>query len=115
MTTAIVSRLKTGTQPRVVPYGFALPSAPYVVVKPESGPGETRMFRIIPHFLQGQNIFLEDYVFDELTTLLSNWEAVDRNGNRATIEPTDEYSDIIENDDSTISMERVFLIPQKLY
>lgn len=118
MTTAIVTQLKTGTIKNVVPFGLGgnRPEPPYVVVKPESRLDGERAFRIIIHMKQGQNIFLEDYVFSDLETLLSNFRGVGRNSNNFRVYATEEYSDIItNNDDNTISMERVFIVPQRLY
>ena len=116
MITRFVERLKTGTVKNVVPFGVStMPSPPYVVVKPESAQNG-RNFRIIPHFGVGQNILLENYVFNELSTLLKNFVTTDRNGNNVKIKDAEEYTDIVcENDDSTISMERVFYIPSRLH
>lgn len=116
MTTAIVAQLKTGTYTNVVPFGRTAQNPPYVVVKPEFGPGQTRLFRIFLHVLPSQQILLEDYIFDELTDLLSEFQGTDRNGNVFKLLPTDEFSDFaVTNDDDTLSMERVFLVPQRLY
>lgn len=118
MTTAIVARLKTGTVSNVVAYGQSstLPQPPYVVVRMEPGTNQTRMARVIAHFSPGQNIFLEDYIFDELTDLLSDWEGTDRNGNSFVLFTEEGYGDIIaDNDDGTISAERLFSAPQRMY
>lgn len=116
MLTKIVAKLKTGSIKNVVPFGSALPAGRYVVVKPESGPNETRRFRIIPHVAQGEQITLENYLFNEVSTLLSGFQSTDRHGNNFKVLDTGEWTDIVaENDDSTISMERVFYVPQKLY
>ena len=117
MTTAIVERLKTGTVANVIPFGFPIPgTTPYVVVKPEAGVNETRMFRIIPHYDPGQVIFLEDYTFSELSDLLTDWQGTDRNGNVFTVFTETTYGDIIaDNDDGTISMERLFIVPQRMH
>lgn len=116
MTTAIVTQLKTGTYKTVLPFGRTAQNPPYVVVKPEFGPGQTRLFRIFFHVLPTQQILLEDYIFDELTTLLSEFQGTDRNGNTFIVYSTDEFSDFaVTNDDDTLSMERVFLVPQRLY
>ena len=116
MTTRIVERLKTGSVKNVVPFGIAtMPAAPYVVVKPESGVGE-RSFLIIAHFKAGQNILLEDYIFNEVSELLKNFVTTDRHGNNVRIKDADKYTDIVvENDDSTISMERIFYVPSRLH
>jgi hypothetical protein len=116
MTTRIVERLKTGSVKNVVPFGIAtMPAAPYVVVKPESVVGE-RSFLIIAHFKAGQNILLEDYIFNEVSELLKNFVTTDRHGNNVRIKDADKYTDIVvENDDSTISMERIFYVPSRLH
>jgi hypothetical protein len=117
MLTKIVEQLKTGNITNVIPYGsIPIPSAPYVVVKPELDIlGRGRSFRIIVHMLPGQQIFLDDYVNGELETLLYDFAATTRNGNYNQLyrEPID--SDIsISNDDGTISMERVFMMPSRI-
>jgi len=111
----VVARLKTGSIKNVVPFGSDLPAAPYVVVKPESGP-VGRLLRIIAHRAQGEQLKLEDYVFGELSTLLSGFESTDRHGNLFKVRSTEEWIDVAAvSDDSTISMERVFYVPQRLH
>lgn len=111
----IVARLKTGTIKNVVPFGSKLLSAPYVVVKPEIGIGG-RIFRIICHRIPGEQMQIEDYIFDELSDLLTNFKSKDRYENTFKILATEDWSDITtENDDGTISMERLFFVPQRLH
>ena len=116
MTTRIVERLKTGSVKNVVQFGIAtMPAAPYVVVKPEAS-GNGRNFLVIAHFKAGQNILLENYIFNEVSTLLKNFVTTDRHGNNVRIKDAEKYTDIVvENDDSTISMERVFYVPSRLH
>jgi hypothetical protein len=116
MITKIVERLKTGTYKNVVQFGVEkLPSAPYVVVKYERE-ALGALYRVIAHFKPGQNTFLEDYVTDELMTLLDEYESTTRHGNFQKVYATDEMSGIItDNDDGTIAMERVFLAPGILF
>ena len=115
MTTKIVERLKTGTIKHVVQFGVEnLPAPPYVVVKSEKDIlGRGSIFRIIAHYLPGQNIFLDDYVNTEVFDLLDNFSAESRNGNYNTLLTENDYNDIIiGNDDKTISKERIFLLPR---
>jgi hypothetical protein len=112
--TKIVERLKTGSIKRVVPYGVKiLPEPPYVVVKPEKDPvGRGRLFRVIAHFFPGQNIMLEDYVFNEVFNLLDNFASINRHNSYNKLSTENNYIDtIVDNDDGTISMEREFLLP----
>lgn len=114
----VIAKLKTGKYPRVVAYGVEqLPEPPYVVVKPERDPvGRGRVFRIIAHFMPGQHIFLENYVRNDLDELLSDFMTTTRYGNHNTLLIENDYTDIIvDNDDKTISMERVFLMPSMIF
>ena len=107
----IVAQLKTGIIKNVVPFSAALPSSPYVVVKPEYLP-YGRGFRVIAHADKGSNIALENYIMDEVITLLHNFTAKDRFGNNFTVKDTGEWTDVAAvSDDSTISMERLFYAP----
>ena len=117
MITKIVEKLKTGTVKNVIPFGWSLPAAPYVVVKMERDSlGRGIAYRIIAHFKPGQNIFLEDYVMNELMTLLDGYAAITRHGTYQELESTGEWGALVtDNDDSTISMERVFLVPGMIY
>lgn len=114
MLTKIIERLQTGSISNVVKFGQSndpMPSSPYVCVKPEVNP-IGRQFRIIVHFDLGNNDLLDLYIFNELPELLSNWSYTDQYGNYVTVKDAKEYTDIVaDNDDSTISMERVFYIP----
>lgn len=111
MLTKIIERLQTGSISNVVKFGEQLPYSPYVCVKPEVNP-IGRQFRIIVHFDLGNDDLLDLYIFNELPELLSNWSYTDQYGNYVTVKDAKEYTDIVaDNDDSTISMERVFYIP----
>jgi len=114
---SVVERLQTGDVTNVVQYGTErLPRPPYVVVRPERDPFRGRALRIIAHYLPDQQRFLEDYVFNKLPDLLSGYEGDTDEGVHFKVEATDEYTDIIAgNDDGTISMERVFLLPGRLF
>lgn len=118
MITKIIEQLKTGSIKNVVPYGVEqLPAPPYVVVRPESDTADRgRAFRIIVHMQPGQNIFLENYVFNDLSDLLDNFASRSRHNNYNVLLTENIYSDIItSNDDGTISMERVFLLPSRIF
>lgn len=118
MITKIVAKLKTGRIEAVVPFGTSpLPDPPYVVVKPERDPvGRGRIFRIIAHFLPGQIIDLEDYIFSDVSVLLDDFQALSRHNNRNILLTENDYTDIINNnDDGTISMERIFLMPSRIF
>jgi hypothetical protein len=118
MFTVIVARLKTGTIPDVVPFGTStLPAPPYVVVKPERDAlGRGRAFRIIAHADPDQQTFIQDYIFEELSDLLDGYTAETRLGNQNQVYSEDDFSDLIgNNDDGTISMERVFLVPSRIH
>jgi hypothetical protein len=120
MLTKIIERLQTGSISSVIPFGVSqLPSSPYACLKPETYP-IGRGFRIIAHYDLGNTVeennenrkALELYIFNELPDLLSNWSYTDEYGNYVTVKDAKEYTDIVAgNDDSTISMERLFYIP----
>lgn len=115
MLSNIVAKLKTGTYKNVIAFGDTKPSPPYVVVKDSDfiGAGK-KAFIIIPHMLTGQRQFLEDYINVEVPTLLKDFSAISRYGNLQFL-----YQDLIQtppvlitnNDDGSISMERVFWMP----
>ncbi len=114
----IIDRLKTGKIKNVVAYGApSLPATPYVVVRIQQDPlGRGKLIRLFTHFAPGSNIFLEDYVLDELSTLLNDFTFTTRHGNKQKIEFIDDYGEVVpDNDDKSISMERSFLVPGKLF
>ncbi|MHB9293846.1 hypothetical protein Holit_02965 [Hollandina sp. SP2] len=117
---AVYERLKGGSIKRVVLFGDSMkvPAPPYVVIKPEADTGnETRRIRIIAHAEQGQQTVLEDYVFTELPVLLgkSVW-MTDRNKSRFRLVNSGEWTEVmLGNDDKTIAMERVFILPKRLH
>ena len=118
MITKIVAQLKTGSVANVVPFGMgSLPAPPYTVVKGERDPtGAGTLYRIIAHYSPGQITFLEDYIKNEVPTLLDKFGTLTRHGNYQRAELTDEWGGLItDNDDSTISMEKVFLVPGKVF
>jgi hypothetical protein len=117
MITAVVARLKTGRISNVVPFGtHDMPGAPYVVVRMISEPGVGRQVVVFPHMLPDQNTFLEDYTFNDLALLLSDFRGVSRHGSRFKLTAMQDWQEIVtNNDDGTISMERRFLAPALLF
>jgi hypothetical protein len=116
MITKIVAQLKTGSIKKVIPYGKPIPTPPYIVVKEFTHPMGNGYF-IIVHFNQGQQILLDDYIKKDIPTLLNNFKATTRNGNLQELqsdifEPIPELQ--VQNDDDTISKERVYWMPDKL-
>lgn len=108
----VLEKLKTGAVTNVYLYGHnASPAAPYVVVKEEAVPGRGTHIRVFAFFQAGQQKFLRTYVRKTLLTLLDQYEAVSADGNRNIVLSEDQISDILPEDDGTISMSRLFLIP----
>jgi hypothetical protein len=123
MLTRVIERLQTSQTiggDSVVAFGAShLASSPYVCLKPEIHP-LGRGLRVIAHYDLGNTTTesnanrkaLELYIFNELPDLLSNWSYTDAYGNYVIVKDAKEYTDIVaDNDDSTISMERLFYIP----
>jgi hypothetical protein len=109
----IIEKLKTGTVKNVVPYGISkMPVVPYIVVKPESR-STGRAFRIITHFPANCIADLEDFNFIELPSLLDKFSAIDRHGCLNSLFQENDYRDIIVgNDDGSIAMEMVYIMPK---
>jgi len=118
MTDLIVNRLKTGTWKQVVPFGYLLPPAPYLVVKEEpTDLGYTR-WRIIGHIAPGNKtagtqpdiMGLRLYMRKTIFGLLNNVKLT--GGGRTVVlermtgEKTGALS--IMNDDGTISLETLY-------
>jgi hypothetical protein len=119
MLTAIIDRLKTGSIRNVVLFGDGakMPPPPYVVVKPEKDArGENRTVRIIVHQKQGEQDQMEDYLFKELVSLLGrNIILTGRNGSRNRLVFSGEWTETITgNDDNTIAMEKIYIIPGRI-
>lgn len=115
----IYERLKAGSIKRVVVFGDSeqVPPPPYVVIKSEAdGGNETRRIRIIVHAAQGRQQILEEYVFTELSVLLGKdvW-LIDRNNCRFRLFSSGWTDVILGNDDGTIAMERLFIVPCRLH
>lgn len=96
----------------------ALPAPPYCVVKQErDAGGRGTAFRIIAHYKPGQQKFLGDYIRATVGTALGGFQVTNAYGNTNKL-----YSDSQElpveidvvNDDGTISMERMYWMPDRL-
>lgn len=112
MIRAIIDRLKTGNIKNVVEFGSQRPSVPYVVVKDEGLEEGGLSIRIIAHMPDGNGDLLRTYVQEELSTLLRKTVLTDSEGNKNELLITGEQTGIITgNDDGSLSMERVFLLP----
>ncbi len=111
----IIDRLKTGPIKRVIPKGFpARMEAPYIVVAIEG-----QELRVWLHARNNQHVFLEEYCRVELANLLNGYQFTTSNCNTVRIQPaTGElpgYSLIVLNEDKTISKERRWTIPGRLF
>lgn len=120
MLNAIVNELNTGF-PAVKAGAFGdakLPRVPYVIVKQEQDlAGRGKAYRIIAHFQKGQQTDIEDYIRGTVGGLLNAFSSIDRHGNlnKLYFDSGDVPSDLrISNDDGTISMERVYWMPDRL-
>jgi len=114
MLAKVVEKIKTSSVKNVVPYGMALPSPPYDVVKGEKVTGIGRRFRVIAHRKAGEVLALEAHV-RELIALLNGFTATTARGTHNSIAYND-YSDIAPaSDDGTISMEASFLMPTRTF
>ena len=115
MVDLIVNKLKTGPWKNVVPFGYLLPPAPYIVVKEEPTKFGYTRWRIIGHIAPGNKtsgtqpdiIALRLYMRKLVYDLLHNVKLT--GGGRTTIlqrlpgPKTEGLS--IRNDDGTISIE----------
>lgn len=116
MLSKVIAKIKTGSIKTVIPYGYARPAPPYVVVRTSADPlGRGKIFRIFWHFSQGGQALLDDYD-GEIISLLDGFNADSRKGNNNQLEVEPDYDDItINNDDDTISRERRFLMPSRTF
>ena len=122
MITKIVAALRNNAPQNMAVCMFGdgkAPGSPYVVVKQESDiGGRGTAYRIIAHFLPGQQLYLEDYIRDTVAEALDDLEIADRHGNLNKLY-NDEFDNLpqltISNDDGTISMDRVYYMPDKYY
>jgi hypothetical protein len=117
MTPAIINRLKEGWIKNVVAFGTTdAPATPYIVVRMMSQPGVGRQVVIFVHMDPDQQVDLEDFVFNDLSVLLTDFRGVSRHGNHFKVSAVEEWQEIVtQNDDGSISMERRFLLPSLLF
>lgn len=113
MLASLIAHLKTGTIPNVVAYGVAqLPSAPYIVVKPETDSvGRGERFRLIVHMQPGQQVILRTFTRITLFNLVNNVVLTTATGKKNKLKVLEFNPAIVTNDDNTISMERLVLAP----
>lgn len=113
MLTKIVAKLKTGSVSNVVPFGSEGGlTPPYTVVKQENGlmPGWL-YFRIIAHFIPAQICQCDDYIRNEVHTLLNNFISESRHGNLNQLLAEENNRTPVINDDGTLSMESLYGMP----
>lgn len=96
-----------------------LPSPPYVVVKQElDAGGAGTAFRIIGHFLPGQQKALRQFMRVDISNALDDFKATSDTGvyNRLRSDPLSLPGPIFTgNDDKTISLERLYYMGDRLY
>jgi hypothetical protein len=118
-----IERLKTGSIKNVVPFAMLekMPSSPYVVVKYVLHPLGVGLL-VIAHYAYGTQMttiegvtktYLEDYIRNEVVTLLDGYSFVNNHGENMVIHDTGEITEITPvSDDNTVSMDRLFYIAQ---
>lgn len=116
MLKSIRDRVLTGSIKNAVVFGSDMPKkTPYVVIKPEALPIGTGI-RIVVHYARNDILPMRDYLFNELSDLLNGFIYTDETGTTNEVLDAEEYTDIvISNDDNTISMDRLFYVPSRLY
>jgi hypothetical protein len=116
---AIITQLKTGRIKSVIPDGSRdTPATPYIVVKMDRSMIEKcENVRVIVHMEPDQEQDLRDFVINDLSVLLSEWGGYSHNGAYNQLDKgIDDIPILIsDNDDGTIAMERVFLLPSILF
>ena len=113
LTNSILRELKKGSIQNVELFSDTdvLPKVPYVIVKPEVGAKpDTWQFRIIAHHSKGAADKLAQYIFTELTMLLSG-TIDDDEGSRYKLYNGGITAITAEPNDNTYFMERVFYTP----
>lgn len=116
MLSAIVHELRTGTIGNVMPKGSVQvnPSPPYIIVwqppfipQPGADNMGKNIYIVSVHFKKGFINDLDDYIFNELQTLLHKKSLLTRDKRHVKIYVSPIVSTLIEgNDDGTISKER---------
>jgi hypothetical protein len=117
----VIERLKTGTYPDVFPYGTdKYPTTTYVVVRGEQALNDRIRIRVFVHYFPGMEEIVKEYVYGELSELLTNYQFEDVNQStgqvvRFRVFNTGEWFESrAVSDDNTYTMERVFMIPFQL-
>ena len=102
----------------VVEFGTGKPpSVPYVVVREEQNINGTGI-RINAHFAPGQQSFLKAYMRTTIGNALNDFKATDSNGNynRLQSDINTVLSRIVtNNDDGTISLDRLYFMGDILF
>ncbi|NIU83400.1 MAG: hypothetical protein GWN64_07955 [Candidatus Thorarchaeota archaeon] len=115
MITAIITQLKTGSVSNVVAKfdGKVNLVPPYVVVWEDIRSGRLSGVYVAYHNVPGTSDLVDDYMTEEVLTLLDKVILTDASGNKFRLEDTNEVSQLVEdNDDHTISKDRLFLLPK---
>ncbi len=116
MLNTIVIKLNTDyPNVKAVRFGDRRPRPPYCVVKRETGTAGQN-FRIIAHFLPGQQVFLDTYIRSTVGTILDYKVLTSIDGNVNKITPIDFPAEVTtSNDDGTISCERTYSMPDMVF
>ncbi len=118
MIPAVIVQLQTGRIKNVVPFGSSVRmDTPYVVVRAVTHPLAGRGVAVFTHMAPGQQVFLEAYARNDLSILLDGFRGVSLNGNRFILSVDDDfYAEIVtSNDDGTISLEKRFIVPARIF
>ena len=111
---AILRILKGSSIPNVVFFSDedVNQEPPYVIVRPSNGILDgTRRYRIMVYHQKGFADVLEDYVFNELDSLLLSGYIEDEDGARYKLYPSG-YADIVSlSEDNVYFMERIYYTP----
>ena len=120
MITAIITQLKTGSITGVFARGDGKANLipPYILVwedvRIQLANGQALGgFFVSYHDVIGKQDFIDDYMNGEVTTLLHKITLTDSQGNNFRLEDTNELSILIQdNDDKTLSKDRLFSLPK---
>jgi hypothetical protein len=116
----VIAQLKTGPCKNVVPFGSALPSPPYLVVKEEpTALGYTR-YRVIGHFVPIQVSAMRTYMKKTVYDLLDHVEltGTGTDTRRCILQSSWDLAlgaVAVASSDGTLSQERVFVNPEMSY
>ena len=119
MLTAVITKLKTGSIPTVIAKGDPIKNAlsAYVVVWEDvrlvTGNGQaTGGIMVACHNIRGTQDDINNYMEGEVVTLLHEIILTDVSGNKFRLQDTGELSVFVENDDNTLSRDRLFSLPK---